>query len=80
MMSIGLNKKQLDELKKRGFVEVQSGVYLYSKDSINEEKKTWNSEDCLKDFKFDSSPYWILTDNGVGPIGVDSVSFIYQVN
>lgn len=52
--------------------KVQAGVYLQTSDDIIADQKTWDDGDASKDVDFSGSDYWITTDDGQDPIGIDS--------
>jgi hypothetical protein len=62
----------IDSARENGWVELQEGVYLSTRDNIVAEQETWPEEDGLKTFDFSSAPYWITTDDGASPIQVYS--------
>ena len=49
-----------------GFFETfpGTGVYLWTKENLQEEQKGWNDEDEMKDRDFSLYPYWITTNDG----------------
>ena len=44
--------------------EILPGVYLYSREEIIEEQKTWEEGDLAEDIDFNDSDLWITTDDG----------------
>ena len=63
-------------LKTRGWVELREGVFLNSQESILAEQKEWDDSDKAKNFDFTESPYWLTTDSGGGPVGIEDLSKI----
>ena len=63
-------------LKTRGWVELHEGVFLNSQESIISEQKEWDDSDQAKNFDFKAYKYWITTDNGGEPVGIDDLSKI----
>lgn len=63
-------KHNLDKL---GYLEIQSGVYLHTKENLIEEQKSWPDEDSVKNIDFSEHDYWITDDAGSKPEGVDSI-------
>jgi len=51
--------------------EIQSGVFLSSVEDMIEDQLAWDDEDPDKDIDFSTSQFWITTDGGVDPIGID---------
>jgi hypothetical protein len=70
--------KKLDQLKNRiekdGYIEIKSGVYIWTKDGIIDEAGCWDDEDPSKNFDFSSYNFWITTDSGTEPDGFDDLS------
>ena len=54
----------------KGWVEISSGVFLYSQENIIADQANWGDEDGGKRFDFTTGPYWLSTDNCVEPIPV----------
>lgn len=54
-----------DLAQKNGCIELSSGVWLNTQESIIEEQKGWFDEDGAKGFDFTKAPMWISTDDGV---------------
>ena len=54
----------IDLARKNGCIELSSGVWLYTQESIVEEQKSWDEEDGSKVFDFTKAPMWISTDDG----------------
>lgn len=63
-------KIMIEKAKIDGIVEIQSGVYLYSQGGIISEQNEWADGDGMKSFDFTASPFWIMTDDGVGPMAI----------
>lgn len=53
-----------------GTVEIQSGVWLWSKDAIQAEQATWDEDDQAKACDFSGSPYWLTDDTGIKPLAI----------
>jgi len=51
--------------------EIQSGVFLSSAEDMIEDQRAWDEDDSSKEIDFSTSPFWITTDDGVTPIGID---------
>lgn len=60
--------------EKKGFAVLQAGVYLWPKDNIIAEQKTWDDEDECKNFDFTTHNYWITDDSGGDAEGYDSIN------
>jgi hypothetical protein len=58
---------------KNGNIEIQSGVYLWSKDGIMGEAGCWDDEDACYNFDFTSYDFWITTNDATKPEGFDSI-------
>ncbi len=56
-----------------GFLEIEVGVYLSTAEQITAEQEDWFDNDAYKNFNFTSSEYWITTDCGAIPQGVETV-------
>ena len=65
-------KQMIEMAAKNGYVEIQSGVYLWSQGCIISEQKLWDKEDKSKKTDFTKAPYWITDNDGLKPIRVFS--------
>ena len=70
--------KILRDLIKDGATEIQCGVYLETRERMMEDQRALPDEDESKDTDFTTSPLWITTDDGVDPIGIDSLEDIKE--
>lgn len=54
------------DLENIGFFETfpGTGVYLWTRESLQAEQKEWNEEDEAKERDFSIYPYWITTNDG----------------
>ena len=52
--------------------EFQDGSYLRSSEDMIDDQEMWDDEDPCKDFDFTLCPYWITTDDGAEPEGIDN--------
>jgi len=53
-----------------GSTEISAGVYLNSRESIQEEQAQWNDGDGAKHVDFSQAPYWLTTDDGQEPVAI----------
>lgn len=63
----------LKALEEKGFIEIQPGVFLATREDIMADQATWSEEDEAKGLDFSVSPFWITTDNGAAPEGFGSI-------
>lgn len=56
-----------------GYLEIESGVYLNSREHLIEQQKWWVDEDKCKTFDFNDYEYWITTEGETVPDGVNSI-------
>lgn len=54
--------------------ELQKGVYLLTRDEIQEDQKEWPETDGCKNMDFNSYDFWLVTDCGQPPRGFRSRS------
>ncbi len=52
--------------------KIQSGVFLQTREEIMADQATWDDDDGSKNTDFSGSLYWITTDDGCEPIGIDT--------
>jgi len=57
-----------------GFVTIAAGVFLESSASMQAQAAGWDEDDPSKAIDFTAYPYWITTDDGQKPIGVDGAN------
>jgi len=50
---------------------IQEGVWLITAAEMIQDQATWPDEDPSKTTDFTTSRWWIITDNGIDPIGID---------
>ena len=74
-------EKFLLEADQEDFVEIQSGVCLYTAKYLIREQKHWSWGDGeeSKNFDFSTSPYWLTTNDGVKPIGIDNADDLAEI-
>lgn len=53
-----------------GTVEIQAGVWLWTKDGIQAEQAAWDEDDQAKACDFSRSPYWLTDDAGTRPLAI----------
>ena len=51
---------------------VQNGVWVVTAAEMVADQKAWPDEDLSKETDFTTSEFWLVTDNGVDPIGIDT--------
>lgn len=51
---------------------VKSGVFIQKREDIIADQKSWDDEDPCKFDDFSTCPYWITTDDGQDPAGIDN--------
>jgi len=61
----------IKEALAKPYGEYQSGSYLRSSEDMIADRETWEEEDDCRDFDFSTSPYWVTTDDGMVPYGID---------
>jgi hypothetical protein len=47
-----------------------AGCWVVTADELATQQKSWDDGDEAKEIDPTLYPYWIITDNGVGPIGI----------
>jgi len=52
--------------------QVQGGVMLMTASDLIADQATWGDMDASKDTDFTTSPFWLVTDDGQDPIGIDT--------
>jgi len=57
-------------LAKKGLI--QEGVWIVTAAEMIADQKTWPDEDLNKMTDFTTSKWWVITDNGMDPIGIDT--------
>jgi ABC-type proline/glycine betaine transport system substrate-binding protein len=57
-----------------GSAQVIPGVWISTMAEMLESQSEWDEGDEMKNFVFDTCPYWITTDDGVEPIGISDVA------
>lgn len=55
------------------WVELESGVYLYSKGGLIDEQKSWQDNDFSKNEDFSVADFWLTTDSGGAPIAINTL-------
>ena len=58
--------------KRKGYIEINGGVYLNSRDSIIADQECFMDEDLCKEFNFNDYNFWITTDSNTEPIGINT--------
>jgi hypothetical protein len=76
-MKISPREKIEQRIVKNGYMEIKSGVYIWTKSGIIEESDCWDDEDPSKNFDFSSCNFWITTDSGIEPQGFDNLSEVF---
>jgi len=51
--------------------EFLDGACLYESDHIRENQDEWGPEDDCRDFDFTTHPYWVTTNDGMEPYGIN---------
>jgi len=51
---------------------VQDGVWVVPADEMVADQEAWPDEDPCKTEDFTAYRWWVITDNGVDPIGIDT--------
>jgi len=51
--------------------EYQSGSYLRTSEDMIADRETWEEEDDCRDFDFTTHPYWVTTNDGMEPYGIN---------
>lgn len=74
-----MNEKQLLKHRKSframiGFAELSPGVYLYTKEDILSDQKSWEEGGKGSAVDLTKADFWMTTDNGVGPLPFDSIT------
>jgi len=69
-------QEYFEAAKKKGYVEISSGVYLWSQEAIIEDQKEWNAEDNSKNMDFTTAPFWITTNSGESPEEIHSENWL----
>ena len=64
---------------KRVACEFKPGVFLSSADDMIADQLAWDDEDPCKDMDFSTSAFWITTDDGVEPEGIDSDEELLEI-
>jgi len=59
--------------------EFKPGVYLSSAEDMTDDQLKWDDDDPGKNTDFSTSAFWITTDNGVDPIGIDSDKELFEM-
>lgn len=52
-------------------IEISPGVFVSTSENMIADQKAWDSEDPAKNTDFSTHPFWITTDSGSSPDGVD---------
>ena len=60
----------IHECRELGFATIANGVFLETRESLQEQAQTWHDNDPGKSIDFSVCPYWITTDSGTLPIGI----------
>ncbi len=59
-------------LHNNGYLEIEPGEYLQTQEYILAEQENWPEEDNYKNFDFTQYAYWITTECGQFPQGIDT--------
>ena len=62
------------DIGKKGYSEIQEGVYLCDWTSLIEDQTFGDEEDESEGMDFSIYHYWIITDSGEEPEGFDSIT------
>ena len=60
----------LNAVKKEGSVQLSSGVWLETAESLISQQKGWEDGDGCKEMDFTCAPFWITTDDGETPVSI----------
>ena len=58
--------------KRDGYIEINNGIFLSSRESIISDQKYFTDEDFYKEFNFNDDNFWITTHSGNEPIGINT--------
>ena len=61
------------------FKAISGGVFLQDSQSLISEQLEWDDEDEGKHMDFSAYPFWITTDDGAKPIGVDTEDEAFEI-
>lgn len=64
----------ISKAEKDGTVEVQPGVYLTIQTDLIAEQQEWDDGDSAKNTDLTTAPFWITTDNGIGPLAIHTAA------
>ena len=60
----------LNAAKEEGSVQLSSGVWLETAESLISQQKGWEDGDGCKEMDFTCAPFWLTTDDGQTPVSV----------
>ena len=63
----------LNAAKEEGSVELRSGVWLETAESLIAQQKDWEEGDGCKEMDFTCAQFWITTDDGETPVSICGV-------
>jgi len=59
--------------------EIQPGAFLSLAEDMIADQLAWDDEDHSKDIDFSTSAFWITTDDGVEPVGIDDDAELLEI-
>lgn len=71
MNQYNVTAEHIAEAKKHGSAKIQEGSWLSTKAAMIEEQQTWDDGDEAKNIDFSGCDFWVTTDDGQGPFGVN---------
>jgi hypothetical protein len=70
--------EMIREAQIEGMVDLENGCYLYSREEIIEEQKTWVNEDSSKNIDFSIASLW-LTSCNIAPQPVHTAQDLFDI-
>lgn len=58
---------------------IRDGSFLITSSDMIEDQKGWCDEDPAKDMDFSTSSFWITTDDGAEPVGIDDDAELNEI-
>lgn len=71
--------RAIREARNSGFAVIRPGVYLQSRMDIMQDRLLFNDNDPARNINYNRAAYWVTTDNGGLPIGVDGIAELITV-
>ena len=68
----GITRAHIEEAREKGSCEFQSGCYLTTAADMMIEQAQWDDGDEAKNIDFSKCEFWVTTDDGQGPFGMDA--------